>query len=103
MTADERLATMEGLIRELEQLMREVHQRQSESVIPDLQTIKKELYGNGVPGLVKEHIACQEKIREIDGLKQWVRASMLTVVLAAVTFAFGYGRLHEQIQELARR
>ena len=103
MTADERLASMEGLIRELEQLMREVHQRQSESVIPDLQTIKKELYGNGVPGLVKEHVACKAKIDEIDGLKLWVRGSVLTVVLAAVTFAFGYGRLHEQIQELARR
>jgi len=47
-------------------LVREIHQRQNEVVIPTMENIKATLYGNGKPGLCRDMADLKIDVAKID-------------------------------------
>lgn len=75
--------------------------RQYENVVPMLESIRKKLFGNGVAGLLEEHIICKNKlaymesdIQDIKSLRTWIRNLTVTtgvsIILGLIAIVWRY-------------
>ncbi len=106
---DAMLKSMKDSLDSLKLLVREISQRQSEFTIPKLENLEKCMFGNGQPGIIAEHIACQQKLININNdlegiqaIKRTMHKTLVTVILAILTFAVGYGILLGKVEMLVK-
>lgn len=74
-------------------ILTQIQQRQSDFTIPKLEKIEHCLFGNGKIGLVEEHIICLDRQKIYEKLAGKVSGLIIAITLSTVTFLTGYAVL----------
>lgn len=77
----QQIGTLQESIARMELKQQEIGMRQTEITIPTLLELKNCIWGNGKPGLLREHAICQKKIEGYDKITDKLMGIIITIIV----------------------